>query len=256
VQVFSAPFYIFRGEQMTYPIIGVTTSLGKNDSNLPISFILRSYIDALVCVGGTPVLLPSNLPTEAQDRLCEKLDGILFSGGGDIAHQKFGGQNDPHINGVDLERDSFELSLLDVIIQKKKPFFGICRGLQLINVGLGGTLYTHITNQIPNGMKHDNFPDYPRSHLAHTVNIVDDTILKDIIGKSEVLVNSLHHQGVKEIAKNLKPTAFAPDGLVEAVELQSYPFGIAVQWHPEWLCDVPVQRRLFEVFVKTADSYK
>jgi putative glutamine amidotransferase len=234
----------------------VTTNQGENTRNLPIVFLLRSYLDALVQAGGIPVLLPSSLPAEAVDRLCERLDGILFSGGGDISHDRYGGQEDSHIKEVDTERDSIELSLLEAIIQKEKPFLGICRGLQMINVGLGGNLYTNISDQIPAGMKHDYFPGYSRSYLAHTVNIMDGTILMEIFGRSGISVNSLHHQGVKDVPKKLTPTAFAPDGLVEAIEMNSYPFGIAVQWHPECLGDQSEQRRLFEAFVQAADKHK
>jgi putative glutamine amidotransferase len=241
---------------MVHPVIGVTTYQGKNDEKLPIIALLRAYVDAIAQVGGIPVLIPSSLSDEACKELCSHLDGILFTGGGDIAVDRFGGEPHPRVDNVDLERDSIEISILEISIHEKKPFLGICRGFQVINVGLGGTLYTHIDHQMPGALKHDYYPIFPRTYLAHLVNIEKGTKLAGILGETSLLVNSLHHQGAKELSPILKPAAFSPDGLVEAVELPGYPFGIAVQWHPEWLTDEASTRRLFQAFVDAAGDYR
>ncbi len=144
------------------------------------------------------------------------------------------------------------MALLENLIQDKKPFLGICRGFQVVNVGLGGTLYTDITDQMPGAIKHDYYPDFPRTLLAHRVTIEKDTFLGRILQEGEIFVNSLHHQGVKYVPEALNATVFSTDGLVEGVELPGHPFGIAVQWHPEWLTDQPVTRRLFQAFIKAA----
>jgi putative glutamine amidotransferase len=241
---------------MVYPIIGVTIYQDYNNYGLPIVALLRPYLDALIQAGGIPVLIPPNLKIEDLSPLCERLDGILFTGGGDISLDRFCGEAHPLVKGVDIERDAIELSILDILIHENKPFLGICRGIQLINVGLGGTLYTHIEHQLPGALKHDYYPEIPRNYLAHKVSLAGGSLLANLIGETDINVNSLHHQGLKEIPSQLKPTAFAPDGLVEGVELKNHPFGIAVQWHPEWLLDQPGMRRLFCKFVEAVSSNK
>ena len=121
-----------------------------------------------------------------------------------------------------------------------------------MNVALGGTLYTHIQDQMPGALKHDYYPDLPRNYLAHTVDVKAGSRLADILGEPKPQVNSLHHQGLSQIASPLVTTAFAPDGLVEAVELPEHPYAIGVQWHPEWITDQPAMQRLFRSFVEAA----
>jgi putative glutamine amidotransferase len=237
---------------MAQPIIGITTSQGTNEEDLPVASLMRAYIDAIVEAGGIPILIPSNLSKEALLTLCDRVGGVLFSGGGDISIERFGGEFHPSISGVDPERDSLELSMLGNLIERGKPFLGICRGCQVINVRLGGTLYTHISDQMPNSLKHDYYPGYPRTYLAHTVRVDSGTQLVQILGDKELSVNSFHHQGVKDIPEGLKQVAHTSDGLVEALELKDHPFGLAVQWHPEWLTNQETSRRLFRAFVEAA----
>ena len=238
---------------MANPIIGVTTYQGKNDEDLPIFALIQAYVDALILVGCTPILIPSNLNNESLEKMYMILDGILFSGGGDIAINLFAGQPHPSINGVDQERDSFELSILHKIIKDGKPFLGICRGFQLINVGLGGQLYTHISDQMIGAIEHAYYPGYPRNYLAHKIKVKKGTQLAKIIEELEFPVNSFHHQGVRDVPPSLIPAAYAQDGLVEAVELIYHPFGMAVQWHPEWLTNQSTSRKLFQAFAEAAD---
>jgi putative glutamine amidotransferase len=237
---------------MAYPKIGISTNQGKNKENISTVSLARVYIDALVQAGGVPVLIPSSLKDGTRQSLYNQMDGILFSGGGDIALGRFNGEPDLHVANVDAERDAIEFALLETLSQDDKPFLGICRGFQVINVGLGGTLYTHIEDQMPNALKHDYYPNFPRTFLAHKVKVEGFTRLGNILGQGELFVNSLHHQGAKDIPAQLRPVAFAPDGLVEAVELPNHPFGIGVQWHPEWLTDQAATQRLFQAFVEAA----
>ncbi|MFN2150529.1 MAG: gamma-glutamyl-gamma-aminobutyrate hydrolase family protein, partial [Anaerolineales bacterium] len=125
------------------------------------------------------------------------------------------------------------------------------RGIQLVNVGLGGTLYTHIPDQHPNAIDHA-YPGNMRTVLVHEVKVEEGTRLAEAVGEPILKVNSLHHQGLKDIPSTLKVTAHAPDGLVEAVELPDHPFGMAVQWHPEWLTDQRPTQNLFKAFVDAA----
>jgi putative glutamine amidotransferase len=117
---------------------------------------------------------------------------------------------------------------------------------------LGGTLYTHIGDQFPGALRHDWYPDIPRTYLAHPVRVEEGSRIGEIVGEPLLQVNSLHHQGIKYLSPGLRAVAFAPDGIVEAVELPEHPFGLAVQWHPEWLTDQDSMRRLFSAFVEAA----
>jgi putative glutamine amidotransferase len=241
---------------MTKPVIGLTAYNGETKQNLPAAILLRAYIAAIIQAGGAPVLIPSELPQDAWRSLYPRLDGLIFTGGGDIAVRHFDGEPHPRVHEVDDERDSLEFGLLSAALRDGRPFLGICRGCQVLNVGLGGTLYTHIQDQRPGALKHDYYPDYPRTKLVHEARVEEGSRLAEIVSEPILQVNSLHHQGIKEIAPALEPVAYAPDGLVEAVELPGHPFALAVQWHPEWLTDQPAMQRLFRAFVEAANGSK
>jgi putative glutamine amidotransferase len=233
------------------PVIGITTYQDRNATGLPIVMIFQAYIQAIIQAGGIPVLVPSVLAENGWNVLYERLDGILLAGGGDIALEHFEGDDHPRIDGVDPQRDSVELDLFRAAYNDGKPFLGICRGIQLVNVGLGGSLYTHIPDQHPNAIDH-TYPGNMRTVLVHEVKVEEGTRFAEVVGEPTLKVNSLHHQGLKAVAPELRITAYAPDGLVEAVELPDHPFGVAVQWHPEWLTDQQSTRNLFKAFVEAA----
>jgi putative glutamine amidotransferase len=144
-----------------------------------------------------------------------------------------------------------ELSLIRAAAADGKPFLGICRGCELVNVGLGGSLYTHLPDQLPGALDHDQ-PGDRRTFLAHEVQIDEGTRLAEVLGEPIIRVNSHHHQGLKNVAPGLRVAGHAPDGLVEAIELPDHPFGLAVQWHPEWLTEQSYTRSLFARFVAAA----
>jgi putative glutamine amidotransferase len=235
------------------PLIGITTNQSTNIHGHPTVMLMQSYIRAVIQAGGVPVLIPSMIHDDGWDALYARLDGVLFSGGGDIAVGRFSGEPHPRVDDVDLERDSVELNMIHAAALDGKPFLGICRGAQLVNVGLGGTLYTHIQDQVPNSLDHA-YPGNMRTVLVHEVKIEDGTRIAEVLGEPIVQVNSLHHQGLKDISPSLRVAGHAPDGLVEAVELPDHPFGIAVQWHPEWLTDQESTRNLFRKFVEAAGN--
>ncbi len=220
---------------MGRPVIGVTTQVNQTAQGLEQVRVMYPYLQALARAGATPLLLPSIEPQQNWQALYQRVDAVLFTGGGDIVPARYGGDGHPRVNGEEPDRDALELALLRACVDDGKPFLGICRGLQLINVGLGGTLYADLADQKPNAEKHDYYPDWPRDHLAHTVRLAEDGWLAALSPEGEVAVNSLHHQGVRDLAPSLRADAWAPDGLVEAVSLPQHPFGRAVQWHPEWL---------------------
>lgn len=234
---------------MSYPLIGVTTAHQTGPHGLPLTAIATQYLLSLVEAGAAPVLLPLDLPPAALDAVFRRLDGVLFTGGGDIHPQRFGGRPHERIYAVDPVRDEMEIALVERVVRDGLPFFGICRGHQVINVALGGTLYTHIADQLPNAIRHDYHHDFPRDYRAHPVQVAEDSRLSRLVAEPILQVNSLHHQGVERLGQGLKAVAFAPDGLIEAAELPEHPFGLSVQWHPEWLLDAP-SRALFRAFVE------
>jgi putative glutamine amidotransferase len=237
---------------MAKPVIGLTTYNDKNNYGYPIAALTHKYISAVIEAGGAPVLLPCGLNDEALQSLLGRLSGIILTGGGDIAVDRFNGESHGRVDGVDPDRDEVEFSLLRAAAESGKPFLGICRGFQVVNVALGGTLYTDIQDQLPGALKHDYDSGTQRQLLAHKVYVESTSDLASILGELTLEVNSLHHQGAKELAPALTPVAYAADGLVEALELPGHPFGMAVQWHPEWLTEQLVTQRLFLAFIEAA----
>jgi putative glutamine amidotransferase len=235
------------------PLIGITTHLSNNEFGQTRIVLQQAYANAIHQAGGVPVLIPSLIADDGWDALYAKLDGILLSGGGDIALDHFPGEAHPRIADVEPERDAIELKLARAVVDDGKPFLGICRGCQVVNIALGGTLYTHLPDQFPNALDH-SYPGNMRHTLVHQVKIEEGTRFADVFGEPILRVNSHHHQGLKDIAPALRVAGHAPDGLVEAVELPDHPFGLAVQWHPEWLTDQQVTRNLFRKFVEAAEE--
>ena len=233
------------------PLIGITTNQSRNANGQPTVMLMQSYVNAVIQAGGVPVLIPSHISEDGWEAAYSRLDGILFSGGGDIGLEFSPGEPHPRIDDVDLARDSIELKMVRAAVSEGKPFLGICRGCQVMNVALGGTLYTHIPDQLPNALDH-SYPGNMRTVLVHEIKIDEGTRIADIYGEPIIRVNSLHHQGLKDIAPVLRVAGHAPDGLVEAIELPDHPFGLAVQWHPEWLMDQQGTSNLFNKFVETA----
>ncbi len=237
---------------MPLPLIGLTTYNQQNRYGYPIAALMHQYIRAVAQAGGAPVLIPTGLDRSGVEALVDRLDGFLFTGGGDIEVSRYGGQNHPRLMDVDAERDVLEFELAQAAAQAGKPFLGICRGFQVINVAFGGALYVDIADQMPGAIKHAYDSGSERTLLAHEVRLEPASRLAALLGETRLQVNSLHHQGAKEIPARLRPVGFAPDGLVEALEMDGHPFGVAVQWHPEWLTDQPAARRLFRAFVLAA----
>lgn len=237
---------------MKQPLIGITTYHSAAASGGPILAVTETYVQAVLKAGGSPVLIPLGLPERTLAQIVQRLDGVLFTGGGDMAPACYGSSDHPLVKGVDSDRDRVELVLYRQVLQRQQPFMGICRGFQVFNVAMGGTLYEDIADQHPGAQKHDFFPNIPRNHLAHPIQVSEGTRLAEILGKPLLEVNSLHHQGLRQVATALKVSAVAPDGIVEAVELPGHPFGLAVQWHPECLQEHESMRNLFRVFIEEA----
>jgi putative glutamine amidotransferase len=218
------------------PLIGCTTYRKTAAQAPPISLmaLMPSYIEAIQEADGIPLLIPLGL---SEDDLCavfEQVDGLLLPGGGDIAANFYGSEHPELISDVDDDRDRVEIFLARWAVSRQKPLLAICRGHQVLNVALGGTLYEDITQQYPDALRHDNYNLFPRDHLAHSVSVLPGSRLAaQMNGTADLRVNSLHHQGVRDLAPELTAAAIAPDGLIESVEISDHPYAIGVQWHPE-----------------------
>lgn len=238
------------------PLIGCTTYRKHIPQERPIDVfgLMPSYIDAIRSAGGLPVMIPLGLNDEELKGLFARLDGILLPGGGDVEPRIYHGRQDIAVWGIDPDRDSTEISLARMAVVEEKPILAICRGLQVFNVALGGTLLEDIKSLVPGSLNHDLPDEFPRNHLAHPVTTVDGSLVGRQLGKAESWVNSIHHQAIRDLAPDLSITATAPDGMIEAAEVSGHKFALGVQWHPESLVnDDPAMLNLFRGLV-TASS--
>lgn len=237
------------------PIIASTVYRKTIPQRKPIEVygLMPSYTKAVAKAGGIPMLIPLGLSEDALLAILDRVDGILLPGGADVDPAAYHGQGHAKVYGIDLERDRTELFMARAAVTQGKPFLAICRGIQVLNVALGGSLWQDIPSQILGAMDHDASSDRPRSHLAHTVKIRPESRLARLIGKDQSWVNSYHHQALRRLAPDLAVTATAEDGVIEAAEISGHPFGIGVQWHPENLVDDdPAMLALFEGLVQAA----
>ncbi len=231
------------------PIIGITSGKDSSDTNVQKICLISKYSNAISESGGIPFILPPDMPAQSIASILAHVDGIMITGGGDIETKRFNGQDHPRVYGVDTNRDNLEIELVKAAESSGKPLLGICRGIQIINVALGGDLYTDIQDQKQDALKHDWFPEYPRDRLSHSIEIKSGSFLHKIFEVSLTEVNSLHHQAIKDLSGKLLATAFAADGVIEAVEINFHPFFLGVQWHPEWLYSFETTKKLFQAFV-------
>lgn len=237
---------------MKKPIIGLTPS--HNTENDDIS-MRPTYLRALTAAGAIPMVLPLESSKEDLEQLLESLDGILFVGGPDVHPFLFGEETLAACGSVSVPRDTMELSLLSLAMERRKPILGICRGIQLINIGLGGTIYQDLPSQWKESapIAHQQLPPYRVP--AHRIDIVKGSLLEQLAGAQRIQVNSMHHQAVKDLAPGLKVCGYGPNGLIEALEKPDYPYLLAVQWHPEHLWEqAPAARNIFQSFVKACGS--
>jgi putative glutamine amidotransferase len=213
----------------------------------------QTYIQAVIRAGGLPLLIPHLADLALLRAVYERLDGLLLPGGEDVHPDRFREAVHERCGSISPERDATELPLARWAVQEGKPLLGICRGNQVLNVALGGSLYQDIGSQCPAAGRHDWYPGFPRGLLPHGVTLATGTHLARILAVSTLEVNSLHHQAVKDVAPGLQVTAVAPDGIVEAVEVPDHPFALGVQWHPEELAETDAgSQRLFDALVRAS----
>jgi putative glutamine amidotransferase len=228
---------------------------------LPVSWVMNHrYFRALTAVGALPLMVPLlDDDPETLRGMYEQLDGIFVAGGVDVDPSSYGAERAALCGVTDLPRDTVEITFSRWALEDGKPFLGVCRGMQILNVVCRGTLYQDCTDEHPGSIKHDYFPNagYARDYLAHDVGIVAATRLREAFGAERVPVNSMHHQGVKQLGEGLRPTAYASDGLIEAIESPNGTFAVGVQWHPEMLIEKDAgTRRLFQAFIDEASAWR
>jgi putative glutamine amidotransferase len=241
------------------PVIGIATqTLAAVPGVRPQCWVMgHSYIEELRKVGGIPWIIPL-VPhdTETLQHIFDRLDGVFITGGVDVDPCRYGESKLPLCGETDPDRDAVEIALLKHALERNLPILAVCRGIQILNVTCGGTLYQDVTAQVPSAMKHDYFPtpEQPsRKYLAHDITVKSGSRLGRILRDPVVPVNSMHHQAIKDLAPNLAATAFAADGIIEAVEGLDERYLIAVQWHPEELTEThPGMARLFSTFAEAA----
>lgn len=221
------------------PLIGLTISIQADEKKL---YTPTSYTDAIIAAGGTPVLLNVTRDPEMIVQYTDMVDGVLFSGGDDVNPTFYRETQDWNCGDISPMRDTFEMQLMHRMLSRhpEKPILGICRGVQVLNVALGGTLYQDLRSQLPDCLRHQQ--KQISVYASHRVDITPDSLLHTIYGTDNVMVNSFHHQAVKDVGKGLTVTARASDGVIEALEKPDHRYFVAVQWHPERL----VEREFYE----------
>ena len=233
---------------MQKPLIGVTPLFDRGRDSY---WMLPGYFLALEQAGAVPVMLPLTDDEEALKRLVDTLDGFLIVGGQDVSPAFYGEETKPTCKELCPERDAMESVLLRLLWNANKPVFGICRGLQMMNAHLGGTLFQDLPTEHPSGVNHRMAAPYDRAE--HPVTLVKDAPLFSLLGADSIGVNSCHHQAIKTLAPDLRPMAISPDGLIEAVYAPEKRFVWAVQWHPEFFYKKDENsRKLFAAFVNAA----
>jgi putative glutamine amidotransferase len=234
------------------PLIGVSTSvtIGEYPER---AYVNAAYLRAVEQAGGLPVLLAPQLSVAARDALWSRLDGLVLTGGGDVEPSRFGEAPHPKTTLVSVDRDALELELIDRALRDDVPMFAICRGLQVLNVAMGGTLYQHVPDVYGDKVEHSQHER--RDVATHDVKVqTEGTRLGSIVGASELRVNSFHHQAVHRLGRDLREVGWAADNVIEALEhTDRRRFVVAVQWHPEDLTGHDaVARALFTAVVAAA----
>ena len=235
------------------PLVGIVCDLQTATDGMRTHRAGDEYVAAIQTIGALPLLIPVTSPPLETASILSRLDGLLFTGApSNVSPARYGGAMPRPGAELDPARDATSLDLLEAAITAGLPTLCICRGLQELNVALGGTLDQHV-HETPGRLDHREKPDAPLAEQygpAHPVSIAAGGILARLLGESQVMVNSLHHQGIARLAPGLKAEAHAPDGLIEAVSLPGAKgFLLGVQWHPEWAAARdPVSQALFAGF--------
>jgi putative glutamine amidotransferase len=239
---------------MNPPLIGVSTSV-TFDRYPERAYVNAAYLGAVQQAGGIPILLPPQLEPSGRAELVKRLQGVLLTGGGDVDPARFGEAPHPTTADVSAARDGLEIELTRWAIATRTPLLAICRGLQVLNVALGGSLHQDIPSEPGSPLDHSQVALLgSRGTAVHQVKVQDGSRLAGILGALEVDVNSFHHQAIHRLGRGLKDVAWAPDSIIEGMELvDDSRFAVGVQWHPEELVGHDrTARNLFRALVERA----
>ena len=228
-------------------IIGISGSI-LSEGSIEKAFVNRTYVDSVVRAGGVPFVMPICKDENIIKKMIGNVDGVIMTGGVDIHPFRFNEEPNPKIGEISKERDDFDFLIMKHAFEKNKPIFGICRGIQLINVFFGGTLIQDINSQKNTNILHSQTA--PRDVATHKIKIKKDSVIFDIFGKSAE-VNSFHHQAVGKLSKDFKITSAANDGIIESIEYKKKDrFILGVQWHPECMTEKEEKmQNIFSMFV-------
>lgn len=241
---------------MYRPLIGISASSIIDQFGKEYHRAYARNAKAIASAGGLPIYIPTGLDEATLRAIYERVDAVLIPGGPDVDPSAYGQEPHPLTLAIDRLRDELELTLARWSVQDDRPLFGICRGHQVINVALGGTLVQDIPSQIGTPLTHDQDDNLPRHNRLHEVTIDSGSRLAAILGATRLSVNSLHHQSVQQPAPGALITAHAPDGVIEALEIPDRRFALSVQWHPEDLYEGDeMQQALFRSFIDAARDY-
>ena len=239
------------------PRIAITVDQEQHPVRGPMYYIRRSYVAAILRAGGLPILVPACLDG-LDDRgiaalaaeILANVEGIVVTGGGDLPPSAYGCKPHPKLGSVIEERSRLELELCRQAVNADRPYLGICAGMQVLNVAMGGTLWQDLPSEKPGPIQHGGNSSLD---LVHRVHLRGDSRLRSILGMDDLEVNSTHHQAAREVPAIFKIAAEAPDGVVEAIEAPAKRFVIGVQWHPEQITGkAPEEERLFAAFLQAA----
>ncbi|MBO1308874.1 gamma-glutamyl-gamma-aminobutyrate hydrolase family protein [Enterococcus sp. 669A] len=227
------------------PIIGIMPLYDRKKESI---WMLPGYVGLIEANGGIPMILPLTDNFDTLDYFLETCQGFLFTGGQDISPELYGAEKLVVCGETHQVRDTMEIYCMEKALEEDTPILGICRGAQLLNVVSGGTLYQDLPTERPTETNHQMKPPYDKGQ--HEVQLVEGTMLADILDQSSLSVNSYHHQGIKDVGEKLTVTAISEDGLVEGIYLDENQFVLGVQWHPEFFAsDTRENQRLIQMFL-------
>lgn len=240
---------VFKGESfiLIKPIIGITAHVELDYKHS----LTNDYIQSIIQAGGIPVILPIGLDSDVE-QLAKKIDGLVVTGGGDIDPILFGEEPHPKLGMISPGRDTFEIAMIEKMLVCNKPILAICRGIQILNIAVGGDMYQDIYSQIDERLLQHS-QNAVRTHMSHYVTATENSLLAEIAGQSTFKVNSFHHQAVRHVPKPLVVSGVASDGIIEAIESVEHAFVLGVQWHPEPLAisgEISA-KRIFSRFVES-----
>ncbi len=235
------------------PVIGISASIIVDQGGMfpgyKRAYVNNDYVEAVAKNGGVPLIIPFGLDKELIDAQVDIIDGLILSGGHDVAPHNYGEEPHQKLGEIFPERDEFDFHLFKKAKEKNIPILGICRGTQIINVYEGGTLYQDLS-LIDAEVVYKPSQGHSPELRTHSINMKDSSVIANVCNKKQTMVNSFHHQAIKDVAKGYKVTAKAGDGVVECIESENYSFCVGVQWHPEMLFRVDEDMsNLFKTFI-------